>query len=137
MKKMIQTLVITLCFQCAQSQIYLEWSEEEILSERKSSEVVWKDSLTDGTQFLTITNVDSNHFTKRYFFDRMTQRCNLYVVEPADQKAMETFIQFCGENYTTVGEKRWKTALNGFTAAITLEQGSVTGRSYFYFELEK
>lgn len=134
MKKMILALLVTLSTHLANSQIYLEWSKSEILSERKSSEVVWKDSLSDGTQFLTFTNVDSNHFTRRYFFDPKTQRCNLYVVEPANQKALETFIQFCGENYTPVGESRWETLLNGFTVHITLEQGSVSGQSYIYFE---
>lgn len=137
MKKMFLALMITLSVQWAQSQIYLEWSEEEILAERKATEVVWKDSLSDGTPFLIFTYVDTTHFTRRYFFDRTTQRCNLYVVEPANQEALETFVQFCGENYTPLGERRWKTALNGFTVNITLEQGSITGNHYFYFERQK
>lgn len=137
MKKLILALVVTLSCQWAQSQIYLEWSEVEILSERKATEVVWKDSLSNGTPFLIFTYVDTTHFTRRYFFERTTQRCNLYVVEPANQKALETFIQFCGENYTPAGERRWKTALNGFTVDIILEQGAVSGNHYFYFERQK
>lgn len=137
MKKLILALVVTLCTQLAYSQIYLEWSESEILFERKATEVVWKDTLQDGTPFFTITYVDTTHFIRRYFFDHNTQRCNLYVVEPANQKALETFIQFCGENYTPAGERRWKTTLNGFTVDITLEQGSITGKTYFYFERPK
>ncbi len=56
------------------------------------------------------------------------------VVEPADKEALNNFIKFCDKNYTSIGEKRWKTQVNGFQVSVSLEKGSASGLFYFFFE---
>jgi hypothetical protein len=134
MKKILMMFMLVISFQPGKTQNYLGLSRTQILSDTTLKDEVASDSLVDGSPFLIIRNQGINYLTKRYFFDKVSQRCYMYVVEPADKEALNNFIKFCDENYTSIGEKRWKTQVNGFQVSVSLEKGSASELYYFFFE---
>ncbi len=134
MNKILVAFILIFLSLSAKSQNYIGLSKSQIFSDTTLKEEVGQDSLRDGTPFLIIRNQGSNHNTRRYFFDKVTGRCNMYIVEPADEQALSDFIRLYTANYTSSGDKRWKTQLNGFNVIVSLEKGSASGRNYFFFE---
>jgi hypothetical protein len=134
MKKMLVAVVLTLFSLSAKSQNYIGLSKSQIFSDTTLKDEVGQDRLVDGTPFLIIRNQGTNHYTRRYFFDKVSGICNIYILEPSDQQALSTFTKFCTANYDCVSDNRWKTRLNGFNVTVSLEKGSVSDQYYFFFE---
>lgn len=133
MIKGILALITILGTVTTKAQIYLGRTEIEILAERKASEALTRDTIPDGTPVLIFGYVGTSHYTRRYFFDSKSKMCDLYVVEPVSEEALNTFIEYCNENYISVRKNSWETRVDHFKVDVALEYGPTSGIGYFYF----
>jgi hypothetical protein len=114
----MKSLLIAICLflsLAGSSQSRLGFSYDLIYDEFKDKELKVS-STDDGTLYLIFSTEYNQHV---YYFDT-NKRCDMYVMSPLGQLALNTAVEFYNKNYVIMSTSHWMMYSSGGTCDIHL-----------------